>query len=176
MNDDERDALLEELRPEHLSIAQRVFTPQRKIKAGIFAAVCVAGGLALDRFGVNGQPVIRGLFLASPVMAAAVLAFLRHAWGQNYIPSLATDLATTEPADMDDLASEPVQRVASPTGQPAVTVTVLPLPVEWRPNELQSRGDHPWLVSGAQSPEPSAMRRAARSALPRSSGGPDGDD
>jgi hypothetical protein len=85
--------------------------------------------LTLDRFGVDGHPVIRGLFLAVPVLLAVLLVFLWRAWGQNFIAlPLARDVANTEPAGLDDdLANGPVQPVASRVqlaSQPTVSVTV----------------------------------------------------
>lgn len=137
MNDEERAAILEELRSEPKTIVARILTPRRKLKTVAFAAVCAAGSLGLDRSGMDVHMVARTLTLASPVMAVGLLVFLRRAWGQNFIaPPLAADLATTEPADQGDLAGDlakaPGQPTTVPAGQPTVMVTVLP-PVSIQP-------------------------------------------
>jgi hypothetical protein len=130
VNDDEIQQFHDELERQ----AKRRRVRLRQAKAVAVAVTCLAGGLTLDRFGVDGHPVIRGLFLAVPVLLAVLLVFLWRAWGQNFIAlPLARDVANTEPAGLDDdLANglgQPVATRVDLASQPTVTVTVLPLAI-----------------------------------------------
>ena len=113
-----------------------------KVRAAEVGLATIPGGLFLAWLGVDGHLVIRGLVMASPVLAAAVLAFVTHAWRQNTClplnPQTDADegepawLGQDEPADaVEPVASRPQSTtpIRTPAAlPPSVTVTVLPIP------------------------------------------------
>jgi hypothetical protein len=114
------------------------------LKAAPFALFAAAAGFLLARAGVDLGGLLMVMFYGSPVLAAAVVGFVAHAWRQNSttpIYGTGQGVGQAEPGQVADRAGQ----VASEVGQPAeagqvaevakpalptiVTVTVLPAPV-----------------------------------------------
>jgi hypothetical protein len=121
------------------------------LKAAPFALFAAAAGFLLARTGVDLGWLLMVMFYGSPVLAAAVVVFVVHAWRQNSttpIYGTGQGVGQAEPGQVADRAGQVADRagqVASEVGQPAeagqvaevakpalptiVTVTVLPAPV-----------------------------------------------